>query len=293
MAALHQHSPFMLAMDTKTKSINSSFSPDATVGSGSPWRWAVPLISALALMVLLVLGDNVPVFYFMNRIMSHADDALWIHLSLLGDGLTVTMFVLPFLGRRPDVVWQYVLATLIGGIFVQGMKEAFSALRPPASLIEGSFHLIGPALQNNSFPSGHTTAIFILAGLVCLHRINVWGKSGAWIKFSVLLVAIFVGLSRIANGVHWPVDVLSAAGGGWLIAIAAVWLSDYFQVGMNVWAQRLFAVIFTPLSLWAVWILWHDLESVYPGTNLMKFSLLLICLVLSVPGQLRLFNFRR
>ena len=277
----------MHAMNIKTDPTKYSCLPDVIVGANSPWRWSVPLISALALAILLVLGYNVPVFYFMNRMMSHASDGLWTHLSLLGDGLTVMLFVLPFLGRRPDVVWQYVLAILIGGIFVQGLKEVFSALRPPASLLEGSFHLIGPALQNNSFPSGHTTGIFILAGLVCLHRVNFW------LKFVALLLAIFVGLSRIANGVHWPVDVLAAAGGGWLIALTVVWLSYYWQAGLNVWAQRLFAVIFTPLSVWAVWTLWHDLESVYPGTNLMKFSLLAICLALSVPGQLRLFSRRR
>lgn len=274
-------------MNIKTDTLNSSCLSDTVVGASSPWRWGVPLFSALALAVLLLLGDNVPLFYFMNRIMSHAGDGLWIHMSLLGDGLTVMLFILPFLGRRPDVVWQYVLAILLGGIFVHGMKEAFSALRPPASLLESSFHLIGPALQNNSFPSGHTTAIFILAGLVCLHRINIG------YKFVALLLATFVGLSRIASGVHWPVDVLGAVLGGWLIAMAVVCLSHYWRAGLNVWAQRLFALIFTPLSVWAVWTLWHDLGSVYPATDWMKFSLLATCLALSLPGQLRLFNLMR
>ena len=274
-------------MNSKTDTEHSSLLYGTVVAANSPWRWGVPLFAGSALAVLLVLGDNVPLFYWMNRVMSHASDGLWTHLSLLGDGLTITLFVLPFIGRRPDVVWQYVLALFLGGIFVQGLKEAFSALRPPAFLLEGSFHLIGPALQNNSFPSGHTTAIFVLAGLLCLHRVNLW------IKFAALLLAIFVGLSRIANGVHWPLDVFAAAGGGWLVAIVAVWLSQHWRFGLNLWAQRLFAVIFTPLSVWAVWTLWHDLDSVYPGTDWMKFSLLAICLALSAQGQLRLFNFKR
>lgn len=257
---------------------------EAIVASNSKWRWGVPLFVVLALAVLLLAGGNISLFFWMNSVMSHAGDGLWTHFSLLGDGLTVTLFVLPFIGRRPDVVWQYVLATLLGGIFVHGLKEVFSTLRPPASLIEGSFHLIGPALQNNSFPSGHTTTVFILAGLVCLHRVN------AWLKFVALLLAILVGLSRIANGVHWPVDVLGAAGGGWLVAMASIWLGYYWRFGLNVWVQRLFAVIFTPLALWAVWTLWHELDSVYPGTNWMKFSLLAICLALSIKGQLQLFG---
>jgi membrane-associated phospholipid phosphatase len=283
----------MHAMNTKTDSIVSTPISEITVAPGSPWRWAVPLFSALAMAALLMSGDNVPLFYFMNRVMSYASDGLWIHLSLLGDGQMVILFVLPFFGRRPDVVWQYMLATLLAGLFVHGMKELFSALRPPASLLEGSFHLIGPALQNNAFPSGHTTAFFVLAGLVCLQRLDVWGKFGVWIKFGVLLLAIFGGFSRIASGVHWPVDVLGAALGGWIVAVAAVWLSQYWRAGLNVRVQRVFALIVTALSIWSVWTLWHHYENVYPGTGLMQVLLLATCLALSVPGQLRLFNLRR
>jgi membrane-associated phospholipid phosphatase len=263
------------------------------VAFNSPWRWAVPLFAMVALIVLLVSGENVGLFYFINRITSSANDGLWIHLSLLGDGLLVILFVLPFIGRRPDVVWQYILAWLFAGIFVPGMKALFSSLRPPASLSLDSFHLIGPALQNNAFPSGHTTAIFVLAGLVCLQRTDALGKFGVWIKFLALLLAVFVGLSRIANGVHWPVDVLGAAIGGWIVAMAAVWLAQYWRGGMNVWAQRVFALILTPASLWAVWSLWYNHADVYPGTAVMKVLLLVVCLALSIPGQLRLFNFRK
>jgi len=280
-------------MTTTTDRVKDSLLTDTTVAFSSAWRWGVPLFALVALAVLLMLGDNVPLFHFMNRIMSYASDGLWIHLSLLGDGQLVILFVLPFLGRRPDVVWQYMLATLLAGLFVHGMKELFSSLRPPAALLEGSFNLIGPALQNNAFPSGHTTAAFAIAGLVCLQRLDAWGKFGAWIKSGVLLLAIFVGLSRIANGVHWPVDVLGAAMGGWIVAIAAVWLSQHWRAGLSVWAQRVFALIATPLSVWSVWTLWHHYETVYPGTGLMQVLLLASCLALSVSGQLRLFNLRR
>jgi len=287
MDARHPLSRFMHVMIIATEPEKLLAPTNTAVAMNSPWRWGLPLFAIIALAVLLISGDNVPLFYFMNRIMSYASDGLWIHLSLIGDGQLVILFVLPFLGRRPDVVWQFMLAILLAGIFVHGMKEWFSALRPPASLLAESFHLIGPALHNNAFPSGHTTAVFVLAGLVCLQRINYR------YKILAILLAIFVGFSRIASGVHWPIDILGAAAGGWMVAIAVVWLAQYWRVGLSVKVQRAFALIVTPLSVWAIWSLWQQYDYVYPGTGLLKILLLVTCLGLSVPGQLRLFNLRR
>jgi membrane-associated phospholipid phosphatase len=266
--------------------MKSTASSSTLVAFDSPWYWAVPLLSFGGLLVVYVSGTNVVLFQFLNHILSYANDSIWLHLSLLADGQLVILFVLPFLGRRPDVVWQYILATILGGLFVYGMKELFSVMRPPASLLAGSFHLIGPDLQNNSFPSGHTTAFFVLAGLVCMQQVNIG------FKILILLLATLVGLSRIASGVHWPLDVLGAAFGGWFVALAAIWLGRYWRAGLNIWVQRILAVIVTTLSLWAVWTLWHDYGEIYPGTGFMQVSLLVICLALSVPGQLRLFGLK-
>ena len=286
MAILPRYSLSMLVMTTVFNMMKSTASTSKLVSPGSPWRWIVPLLSLCGLLVVYMSGTNVVLFQFLNHTLSYASDSIWLHLSLLADGQLVILFVLPFLGRRPDVVWQYILAIILGGLFVYGMKELFSVLRPPASLLAGSFHLIGPDLQNNAFPSGHTTAFFVLAGLVCLQKVN------PVFKYLILLLAILVGLSRIASGVHWPLDVLGAAFGGWFVAMVAIWLGQYWRIGLNIRLQRILAVIVTTLSLWTVWTLWHDYGEIYPGTGVMQISLLVICLGLSVPGQLRLFNLK-
>ena len=287
MDACLQLSLLMPVMTSNTEPMKNLQVTDTTVAMNSPWRWSVPLLALLALLILLVSGYNVALFSLMNRFMSYASDSLWVHLSLVGDGLFIVLLVLPFLGRRPDIVWQYVIATILGGLFVYGMKEIFSALRPPAVLLSGSFHLIGPALQNNAFPSGHSTALFVVAGLVALQQVRNWFK---WV---VLFLAVFVGLSRIASGVHWPLDVLGAATGGWLIAILSVWISLHWRAGINIWPQRIFALILAPLSVWAVWTLWPSYDSVYPGTGLLQVSTLTAGMVLAVPGLLRLLGIRR
>lgn len=287
MAILPRFSRSIPVRTTGSNMMKSTASSSTLVTLDSPWRWTVPLLSLCGLLVVYISGTNVDLFLFLNHTLSYASDSVWLHLSLLADGQLVILFVLPFLGRRPEVVWQYILAIILSGLFVYGMKELFSVLRPPASLLAGSFHLIGPDLQNNAFPSGHTTAFFVLAGLVCLQKVSIG------YKFLMLLLATLVGLSRIASGVHWPLDVMGAAFGGWFVAMAAIWLGQYWRVGLNIWLQRILAVIVTTLSLWAVWTLWHYYGTIYPGTGVMQISLLVICLALSVPGQLRLFNLKQ
>lgn len=251
------------------------------------WLWGVPLFSLVALAILLAVDGNIALFYAMNKLMSHASDVFWTHLCLLGDGKIALFFVLPFLGRRPDIVWQFILAVLLVTLWVQGMKEIFSHVRPPGLLPMESFHLIGPALQNNAFPSGHTTSAFLLAGLLCLQPVH------RWLKFAVLLLAVLVGFSRIASGVHWPLDVLGGSLGGWLVAMGAVWLSQYWRAGLNLRGQRAFALLLTILSVWAAWSLWQGDDNYYPGTGWLTVLLFVACFALSVPGQLRLFKLVR
>jgi undecaprenyl-diphosphatase len=67
-----------------------------------------------------------------------------------------------------------------------------------------------------AFPSGHTTAATVAAGLVgwtiSRHLTTTRGRAAVWVV--ALAWAGGVGWSRVWLGVHWPTDVL----GGWLFA---------------------------------------------------------------------------
>ena len=178
-------------MDSETNPVSNNTCAIAPLSSLA-WKWGVPLFSLFALAILMVAGDNIALFEFLNRFMAQTGDMWWSHLTVLGDTSLALMFILPLLGRYPKLVWQFVLAALFASIWSHGMKALFSSLRPPAVLHEGSFHLIGPMLEHNSFPSGHTTTIFVLAGQFCLQRLD------NRLKWMVLTLAILVGLSRIA-----------------------------------------------------------------------------------------------
>ena len=57
--------------------------------------------------------------------------------------------------------------------------------------------------QDTSFPSGHTSAAFAFA----LAFVRCQGKR--WTKVTVVVIALFMGLSRLYVGAHYPTDVLA------------------------------------------------------------------------------------
>jgi len=247
----------------------------------SGWYWGVPLVALVAMAVLHASGENAKLFLLMNHAMTIAGDTFWSHVTILGDSVVAIMFITPFIYRRPDVVWQFILTVFFAGLVVYLLKDP-DVLRPPAVLDPDDLHIIGPALRHVSFPSGHTTTAFLLAGLFCMQRVD------SRVKSLVLFLAAMAGISRIACGIHWPLDVLGGAFFGWMAAGVGVGLGRRWQVGMNLWAQRFFAVLFNFVAIWSM--LYYD--NGYPGTWLMQSSITIICLALSLPWQLKLFKVR-
>lgn len=246
------------------------------------WQWGVPGFALVMLLVVQFSGINIELFKWLNRSATFAGDSWWSYLTLFGDSTLILSFLLLLIGRRPMLAWQFVLAAIFASIITTVGKESFLSFRPPAVLELGSFHLIGPLLEYTSFPSGHTTTIFVLAGLVCMQSIRTE------LKWAMLFFATLVGLSRIACGVHWPVDVLGGMLGGWLSALLAVVLAGRWQIGLNVWLQRVVAALITYGAIWSM--LYYD--SGFPNTWLLHFLITAVCLGLSLKWQYRLFKFR-
>jgi membrane-associated phospholipid phosphatase len=247
----------------------------------SIWRWGVPLCS-LSLMVLLwATESNILVFLWLNSVSTGLGDNFWSYATVLGDTVSL-LLILIFCGRRPQVVWQFFIAAFFAIVWTQGLKVPLSILRPPAVLGSEQFHLIGALLQHNSFPSGHTTTIFLLAGILCLQQI----KNS--IKLVLLSLALLVGISRIACGVHWPLDVLGGALGGWSAAVVGNWLGMRWQVGLGITLQRVFALLLLSVSCW---VIFHRPEE-FTRTHLFQVSLALFATAISLPTLIRLFKSR-
>jgi membrane-associated phospholipid phosphatase len=165
----------------------------------------------LVLMFAVALSNtNIPLFLLFNRLSAYTGDGLWANLTSLGEGLIVLSFAGLIAIRWPKVAWTVLVAGVFGTALVHGIKEAVGALRPAMILPADSFTIIGPRLNVVSFPSGHTATITAFATILYLHA-----KNQPRIAWLLLPLVLLVGISRMAVGAHWPLDVL----GGWLVGI--------------------------------------------------------------------------
>ena len=252
--------------------------------SGGGWlkRFAVPTIALALLLGIQVAHGNQAMFLFFNGLGPRTGDTLWANWTLFGDTLVVLVLILPFVGRRPALVWALMVTALLAGIVVPLLKQSFGLPRPPAVLSSDMIHVIGRAFKSRSFPSGHTSAAFAFAGVLSLYFREVW------VMVVALLVAIGVGISRMAVGVHWPLDVAGGALVGWSCAVAGIYLAARWRWGESLTGQRVISVIL--LLCAAGLLLFFEADS--PRAELLPKGIAVLVLIASAPGQLRLWRGR-
>jgi membrane-associated phospholipid phosphatase len=189
----------------------------------SPWAWLPPAVALALVAGILATGSNRALFLWLNHGGLAIGDAVWFHLTMLGDGAVALALMLPAIRRAPRLFWAALLAAVVAGLWTQVTKVFVDVPRPLSVFAGEAFHQAGPAYRRVSFPSGHAAAAFALAG------IWIMGVAGRrlW-RGGLLALAALVGLSRIMVGVHWPLDVLWGMLGGWLgawigLALQARW----------------------------------------------------------------------
>jgi undecaprenyl-diphosphatase len=133
----------------------------------------------------------------------------WTTVTHLGDSWVVIAFALaPLLLTEPSrhvAAAQAGWALLISHLVVQVIKRNIVRVRPTVHAHVAAWVAIPDRF---SFPSGHSTAVMAVA---FMHAASF--PSLGW---SMLVLAVLVGISRVRLGVHYPGDVLA----GHLIAIA-------------------------------------------------------------------------
>jgi membrane-associated phospholipid phosphatase len=201
-----------------------------------PRAWLVPAVALLCAAAVAVAGANERVFLLLNHLAPMTSDALWANITILGDTTVALALGLILARRRPDLLWAVVPAALLATAWSRTLKHLVAIPRPPAVLGADAIHSIGPVYHFQSFPSGHSTTVFALAALCVLgFRLRAW-------SVVPIAVAALVGVSRCAVGVHWPLDVLGGAFGGWLAAALGLKAAPYMPFGLRPTTQWLISV---------------------------------------------------
>jgi membrane-associated phospholipid phosphatase len=204
---------------------------------GLAWVWLPPAVAILLLVLIFATSSNLALFLALNHLSNFTGDAFWADMTALGDTVTVIALLLPFWRKRPDVLWVCILAALFATLWSHGLKHLVHSPRPPGELPLDSFHVIGPVHKWDSFPSGHTTSIFTLAAIMALTTL---AKFQRWLW---LLIAVLVALSRCAVGVHWPLDIVGGALGGWLSALTGLWVAERWHWGVTRVGRTIIALL--------------------------------------------------
>ncbi len=235
-------------------------------------RWLAWGLPAIALLVLAFWLQTLPpqrdLFLTLNRWAAHYPAGLWSFLTLLGEADILFVLLSPLLLWRPQAMMAVVAAVPVGGVFSVVFKRLYDAPRPAAVLDVAQFQVIGPLLHNVSFPSGHTISAFACAAAVLatlITRATLASKprladAGTFSIFAVMgfvaafCLAMAIGLSRVAVGAHWPVDVLAGASGGWLAGLSGAWVAGrYPAVWQSVRNQRVLGGLLCATGLWLLW----------------------------------------
>jgi len=246
-----------------------------------PWGWAVPLLAAVLMAWVGLSTSNQTVFLAINHWGTHFGPVIWPLITTFGDSLAVFSLALLLVGRYPKLLWSLMLTALMAGLIAHGLKEWLLVMRPPYVLPPDSFTLIGTRYIAVSFPSGHTTAYFALAGVLCMHP-----QLSSRYRFALLLFGVLVGVSRIAVGIHWPLDVLGGALIGYTSAVIMSQVAVRLPWGESDEAQRLFSA---PLVITALLLVFtHD--SGYTAARPLEIVVGVIALLLAAPKLWQLYR---
>jgi membrane-associated phospholipid phosphatase len=190
-------------------------------------------------------GYNAKIFYAINGIQSEPIQKFMLMGSSLGSNKMFFIYFATLLfiavlfslrkknnGRHSKKtyrnLWMKVLTTLglsyaFSYFWVRYLKEHCHFPRPFIALPEGTVNILQSVRTGanedvmRSFPSGHASfSMIMVAGIWPL--LNLPGKMLA------VFYLIWVGLSRISLGVHFPVDVL----GGFIMSFMAVYVIRFF-----------------------------------------------------------------
>jgi membrane-associated phospholipid phosphatase len=115
--------------------------------------------------------------------------------------------------RWMTVIAVFSLAYLLDGLLLGVLKPLLDFPRPPLALPPGTVHIVGIPEFHHSLPSGHSSFAMLVTASLWPVLNRMWRVAGA-------VFVLWVGISRISLGAHFPADV----GAGFLSSLIVVLL---------------------------------------------------------------------
>jgi membrane-associated phospholipid phosphatase len=180
------------------------------------------IFTLIALSLLWSTGQRMDAwaFLFFNLRGSRPGWLDWIMLAFtqMGNGFTSLIIALIFfLANDRRLAYGVILGTLTLWLVVELIKALVRRSRPFVRMAQT--RIVGYQARGRSFPSGHTSQAFFLATLLIQHF-----QIGFWAALILYTSAVWVAVTRMYLGAHYPRDVLAGAilGSVWGILVAIV-----------------------------------------------------------------------
>lgn len=184
------------------------------------WHWLIPPLMLLATAPVWLALYEPELFYFLNWHLSVVPAQLWAFLSLMGTGWCIYAFTAPSLWLAPRVIVSWLCAAPVAGALTRVGKGLLDHPRPLEVLDPALVQVIGEPLFVAAMPSGHTITGFAAAAAIYFSLQPETRLKYLWL----FVLALGVGLSRIAVGAHWPADVVVGAAIGVFSGLTGAWL---------------------------------------------------------------------
>jgi len=168
-------------------------------------------------------GANVWLFHAINDIRFPGLDQFMLLGTTLGDHILFPLYLgvlalmalvvvnTPFqdtshhrirVSRWMAVIAVFSLAYLLDGMLLGYLKPLLDFPRPPLALPQGTVNIVGIPEYHHSLPSGHSSFAMLVAASIWPVLNRKWRVAGA-------LFVLWVGVSRVSLGAHFPADVMA------------------------------------------------------------------------------------
>ncbi|WP_334089965.1 phosphoethanolamine transferase domain-containing protein, partial [Helicobacter typhlonius] len=244
------------------------------------WHLGVTIgIFCLIVGMLRIFGWSEPEVYpQIQKDIFLAINSLWSNVPSLAHNLTqlgdasVAFALLLVLFIAPKL-WEALIASSLLSLVLSALFKTIYAMPRPARAFENTFNIIGERLAGtNSLPSGHSITIFTILSVLLFAFMPSTRKWRLPFIIGITLLGVFVGLSRVGVGAHYPLDVLVGASLGCVCGVFGVLVASKTRI--FAWLDSHFGLlIFATLGAVAVVMAIQNISKY----NLAVFYLALIC----------------